>query len=246
MSLQKYKSTRETTNFARVARMILIPCTGVLCALLKKEVTPSALMHNVKTFIANYPKRRPCPINKDQEQLICGGNFSAFDITLLYTLLRNVSAIPQHLNNWGNDPEPGDRSVSANIERIRLIRNQYGHSSDASLTDTAFNKKYQDILTIIQELESYLGADTFYQDAVAHIKTCSMDPEQEAKYINQLHDVNIKLDYVLGNYNYTENIYSQLLHLEKTFLSTVQDNQFHTHCYTKCFVSFYVIYNFDL
>lgn len=42
-----------------------------------------------------------------------------------------------------------------------------------------------------------LGADTFYQDAVAYIKTCSMDPEQEAKYINELLDVNRKLDYVL-------------------------------------------------
>lgn len=210
MSLQNYKSTRGTTNFARVARMILGPCTGVLCALLTKEVTPSTLMHNVKTFITNYPKQWPCPINKEQKKLVCGGNYSEFDITLLYTLIRNVSAIPQHSNHWGNDPKPGDRCVSANIERIRSIRNQYGHSSDTSLTDTAFNKKCQDILTIIQELEGYLGADTFYQDAVAHIKTCSMDPEQEAKYINQLHDVNIKLDYVLGNYNYTENIYSQL------------------------------------
>lgn len=210
MSLQNYESTRETTNFARLARMILGPCTYVLCALLTKEVTPSALIHNVKTFIANYPKHRPCPINKEQEKLVCGGKYSAFDITLLYTLIRNVSAIPQHLNNWGNDPQPGDRSVSANVERIRLIRNQYGHSSDISLTDTAFNDKCQDILTIVQDLEGYLGADTFLQDAVAYIETCSMDPDEKAKYINQLNDVSIKLDYVLGNYNNTENVYCQM------------------------------------
>lgn len=210
MSLQKYESTRGTTNLARVKRMIVGPCTDVLCALLRKEVTPSALMHNVKTFIANFPKHSPCPINKKQEKLVCGGNYSEFDLTLLYTLIRNVSAIPQHSTNWGNDPKPGDRGVSANIERIRLIRNKYGHRSDTSLTDTAFNDECQNILTIIQELEGYLGADTIYQDAVAHIKTCSMDPEQEAKYINQLHDINIKLDYVLGNYNYIENVYSQL------------------------------------
>lgn len=210
MSLQNYKSTPGTTNLARVARMILGPCTGVLCALLTKEVTPSALINNVTTFITNYPKHKPCPINKEQEKLVYGGNYSEFDITLLYTLIRNVSAIPQHLNSWGNDPEPGDRSVSANIERIRLIRNQYGHSSDTSLTDKAFNKKYQDIFTIIQEIEGYLGADTIYQDGVTHIKTCSMDPEQENIYINQLHDVNIKLDYVIGKYNYIKNVYTLL------------------------------------
>lgn len=210
MSIQNYESTRGTTNLARVARMILGPCTDVLCALLTKEVTPSALMHNVNTFIANHPKHKPCPINKDQQKLVCCGNYSEFDITLLYTLLRNVSTFPPPSNDWGKDPDKNDRSVSANIERIRLERNQYGHKSDISLTDIAFNKKCQDIFTIVQELEGYLGADTIYQDAVAFIKTCSMDPEQEAKYINQLHAVAIKLDYVIGNYNFIENVYTQL------------------------------------
>lgn len=202
MFLPNYKLTRGTTNLACVACMILGPCTDVLCALLTKEVTPSALMHNVKAFIANYPKHRPCPINKEQEKLVYGGNYSKFDITLLYELLRNVSTIPPHLNNWGNEPNQNDRSVSANIERIRLLRNMYGYSSGTFLTDTTFNAKCQTIFTIIQELEGYLGADTIFQDAVAHIKTCSMDPEQEAKYINQIQGVNIKL----GNYNSIENV----------------------------------------
>lgn len=206
MFLQNYKSTPGTTNFARVARMILGPCAGVLCALLTNELTPSALIHNVKTFIANYPNRRFCPINKKQEQLVLRGNVSEFDITLLYTLLRNVTAISPHSKNWGNDPNPGDRSVSANIERMRLIRNRYNHNTDISLSDKEFNEKCQDIFTIIQELEGYLGAATIYQDAVAYIKACSMDPVQEAKFINQMHDVDIRLDYFQGN-DYSIKIY---------------------------------------
>lgn len=211
MSLQNYKSTPGTTNLARVARMIFGPCTDVLCDLLTKEVTPSTLLHNVKTFIANYPKNRQCPINKEQKKLVSGGNYSKFDITLLYTLLRNVSTIPPHSNTWGNDPNPGERSMSANIERIRIIRNWYNHTSVMSLSDIEFNERYQDIFTIIQELESYLGAGTIYQDAVAYIKTCSMDPEQEAKYISQLHDVNIKVDYLKGN-NYSMKIHKMKRH----------------------------------
>lgn len=171
MSDPNYESTSGTTKLARVARMILGPCTGVLCALLKKEVSPS----KIRTFIANYPKDRSCPINKEQETLVRGGNYSEFDITLLYTLLRNVSAISPHSNNWGKDPNPGDKSVSANIEKIRLIRNWYGHFSGTSLSDTAFDTKCQEIFTIIQELESYLGTDTFYQDALNYLKTCSME-----------------------------------------------------------------------
>lgn len=210
MSLRKYKSTRETTNLARVARMILGPCTDVLCELLRKDIPLPALMHKVNTFIANFPKHKPCPINKDQQKLVWGGNYSEFDITLLYTLLRNLSTFPPPSNGWGNDPDKNDRSVSANIERIRLERNKYGHKSDIYLTDTAFNEKHQNILSIVQDLGGYLGADTSFQDGVADIKTCSMDPEQEAKYISELLDLNSKLDYVLGNYNNTENVCCQM------------------------------------
>lgn len=41
MASSKYASTRETTNLARVARIILGPCTDVPCAILKKEISPS-------------------------------------------------------------------------------------------------------------------------------------------------------------------------------------------------------------
>lgn len=58
MSLSKYISTRETTNLARVAKIILGPCADVLRAVLAKEITPQALSHNVKTFITNHPKTR--------------------------------------------------------------------------------------------------------------------------------------------------------------------------------------------
>lgn len=50
MALSKYDSTRETTNLARVARIILGPCTDVLRAVLANEMLPAALSHNVKTF----------------------------------------------------------------------------------------------------------------------------------------------------------------------------------------------------
>lgn len=191
-------SKSGTTNLARVARMIREPCTGVLFAFLANEVTPSALIRIVKKFIANYPNRRSCPINNVQEQLVYGRDYSKFDISLLYLLLRNVYTIPPHSNNWGNTPNPGDRSVSANIERIRLIRNQCFHGSITTLSDNEFTTIYQSISTIIQELESYLGTDTRYKDEVERIKKCSMDPEQEAEFIKQMQAMEMKLDNVLG------------------------------------------------
>lgn len=193
MYLLKYASTPETTNLARVARMILGPCTDVLRAVLTKEISPSALSHSVKTFIANHPKHKQCPISKEQENLIHGKIYEDFDISLLYTILRNICRIPGHKNGWGNVPLPTDRSVSANIERIRLIRNEYSHSSALSVADVQFKRKWQDILKIVQELESYLSSSTVFQNAVIDISTCSMDPEQESKYIKQLFDLDKKI-----------------------------------------------------
>lgn len=194
MAQSKYVSTRETTNLARLARVILGPCTDVLRAVLANHFTPQALSHNVKTFLANYQRGKKPPITKNQQTLVNSGTFSNFDITLLYSLLRNICPITPHGNQWGNDPSPNDRSLSANIERIRLKRNEYGHISIHSIKNTDFKKTWQEISQVIQELDTYLGTtSTKYQDAVHEIETCSMDPEQTEKYIEQLLEMNKKL-----------------------------------------------------
>lgn len=200
MANSKYASTLETTNLARVARIIFGPCTDVLCAVLTKEICPSTLSHKVKIYLANLPKRKEPPITKEQERLIYSGNSSYFDITLLYFLLRNISKIPPHRKQWGNDPDPSDRSVSANIERVRLIRNKYGHCPDISLSNTDFNKKVTEILNIIGDIENYLGTATIYQDAVVKIRTYCMDPEQESRYIKELLNLNKKIQEISGTF----------------------------------------------
>lgn len=201
MYLSKYASTQQTTNLARVARMILGPCTDVLRDVLTNEMSPFALSHNVKTFIANHPKHRKCPINTEQEKLIHGKIYEDFDISLLYTILRNICQIPEHKNEWGHVPFSTDRSVSANVERIRLIRNEYGHISECSFSDIEFKIKWHDILRIVQELESCLSSSTEIQNNVIYISSCPMDHEQESKYIKQLLDLDKKIQQISGNLN---------------------------------------------
>ncbi|XP_065924185.1 uncharacterized protein [Magallana gigas] len=192
MSLSKYGSTVETTNLARLARIILGPCTDVLQDVLKKNMNPSVLPGKVKTFLAKFKKS---PFTKEQEKIVYTGKYSDFDITLLYILFRNICTFPQHSHKWGNAPNPGDRSESANIERIRLLRNKYqGHHSSISISSSDFNQEWQAIFDIVKELEMYLGTCTVYQEEVKKITQCCMDPEQEAKYIEQLLNLNKKLD----------------------------------------------------
>lgn len=201
MAQSKYASTRETTNLARVARIILGPCTDVLCAVLQKEIPPSDLSNRVKTYLAKILKRKQQPsITKEQETIILNGKYTDFDITLLYFLLRNISNIPPHAKQWGNEPKPCDRSVSANIERIRLIRNKYGHCTDFSISDTDFNNTIIEISCIVQDLEKYLGISTIYQDAVIMLRTCCMDPGEESNYIKELRNLNKQIQNISGSF----------------------------------------------
>lgn len=175
MSLSKYKSNKWTTHFARFARALLGPCSDVLREVLAKETSPFDLEKKVKSYISL--KKKPS-IRDDHEQLVYGKDYSVFDITLLYFLFRNMCSIKPHKKNWGNDPEPTDKSLSANIERIRILRNDwYGHATDFSLTDSDFAIKWNYISQIVKELEGYLGTGTKYQDTLIILKTCLMDPE---------------------------------------------------------------------
>lgn len=182
MALSKYDLTCETTNFAREAQIILGPCTGLLQDILKRNIPESTFVSNLKTFITNHTNL----FSKEQLKVAMKGNYSDFDISLLYCLLRNMCSIPQHTNNWGNYPSPVDRSLSANIERIRFLRNKYGHGTSFSLSDSEFQKEWDYIFQIIKELEGYLGTGTDYQETLSKLKHSSMDPKLEKNYIEKL------------------------------------------------------------
>lgn len=182
MALSKYQSTQETTNFARIVRIIFGPCTDVLRDVLRKEIAPSTLSHKLKTF--NVRHRKPL-LNSSQEQLVYGdrGDYSDFNITLLYHLLRSLCSIPPHANGWGRDPCPRDRSLSANIERIRFLRNESAHFSKFSLSNSEFEKKWTTIFTIVQEVERYIGSSTKYQETLRELKWCFVDLNDEESLI---------------------------------------------------------------
>lgn len=191
MALSKYRSMRETTNLARIARIILGPCTDILRCVLNNEIQPFDLSRKVSAIIANtrVKHRRPL-LNKDQERLVYGEDYSNFDILLLYLLLRNICSIQPHRNGWGNVPLPGDRSLSANIERIRIIRNEYCvYISNFSLSDIEFERKWTNIFQIVQDLEMYLGTSNIYQDVLMLLKTCYMDPDVEESLVSKLQDI---------------------------------------------------------
>lgn len=184
MSLSKYSTTRETTNLARIARIILGPCTDVLRAVLNNQISPTDLIQRVNSY--NAANKKPS-INKDQRDLVKSMDYTKFDITLLYFLLRNICTITAHEKQWGNIPELSDRSVSANIERIRLMRNEYyGHCPRIYITQSDFEDKWKYLFQSVKELENNIGTSKDYQRALIQLKHCTMDLEVGDNFIQEL------------------------------------------------------------
>lgn len=184
MSLSKYRSTPETTNLARIARIILGPCTDVLRAVLKNQISPTDLKTKVQSYIAS---KRPPLISAHEKQLVDGEDYSKFDITLLYFLFRNICTITPHSKQWGNSPLVSDRSVSANIERIRLTRNEYyGHYSSFSISKSDFEDKWKYLSKSVKDLEQYIGTSKDYQEALRELKYCCMDLDIEDNFSQRL------------------------------------------------------------
>ncbi|XP_056016411.1 uncharacterized protein LOC125675984 [Ostrea edulis] len=182
-----YESTPETTNANRACRVVLGPCTDSLRDLLRHYVPPHTFHHVIKQNKLNLPR-----LNRDQRDLILprtgnyAGNYGDMDISLLYILLRNISSIPPHSNGWGNDPDPSDKSVSANIEKIRLVRNLCVHSSDPSMSISDFNSIWSTIRSAMVDMDVFLMNGNKYEKEVDFLHSESMDPENDLHYEEEL------------------------------------------------------------
>ncbi|KAK3106827.1 hypothetical protein FSP39_000776 [Pinctada imbricata] len=187
MATSNYSSTEETTNASRVSRVLLDPCTDQLRDVLRHYLPP----HTFPQVI----QRHCLKLTKPQIDLILprsghySGIYSDFDISLLYTLLRNICNIPPHTKGWGKDPDPNDVSLSANIERIRITRNKaYGHVISSSLSNSDFNDIWSTVRSSVVEIDTFLNNNKTYEKAVDFLRNETMDPETVKQYSEKLRD----------------------------------------------------------
>ena len=184
MASTSYAATEEMTNINRVSRLLMGPCTDQLRDLLRFYIPPAS-------FPSVIQRSRLPRLTEPQRQLILpnsgvySGNYDDMDISLLYILLRNVCGIQAHSKGWGNTPDTADRSVSANIERLRLARNQCGHSL-GGMCYTEFNQVWSEIKAAVVDLDKALGNGNKYQEIVDPIQNDTMDPVRDQQNRDQL------------------------------------------------------------
>ena len=185
-----FPSTKETTNYARLCRLLVGVGSQVLRERFDKIHPPGGL----DTVLATLPthtklqslqkKKVLNPLQWDKLYPAIKSSVSSknFDITLLMVLLRNICGLTPPVTGWDNLPLPTDLSCEADIARIKYYRNTvYAHATRASVDDAAFDNHWMDIRDTLVRLGGLP-----YEAVIDDLRYESLDPDMEEHYTGLL------------------------------------------------------------
>ena len=179
-----FSSTKETTNYARLCRLVVDVGTQVFRDTFDAIHAPTNL-HKVlagnKATIQTLRTKRVINVNqwgKLFPAISTSVSSAHFDITLLMVLLRNLCGLTSPATGWDKLPAVTDVSREADIARVKYYRNTvYGHAECASVDDAAFNAYWGDIRDTLVRL-----GGVKYKTAIDKLETEVMDPDLEDHY----------------------------------------------------------------
>ena len=181
-----FPSTPQTVNYARLCRLLVDVGTQVFGEIFEKK-RPAGKLHKVLSKDRIYRKLQSLRYENiltvpQWAKLYPGGkslvSIEDFDISLLTVLLRNICDLRAPDTGWDKLPPAEDKSLEADIARIKFYRNGVAsHANKASVDDATFNQYWQDI----QDALVRLGGAR-YQSAIDDLKKKCMEPELEEHY----------------------------------------------------------------
>ena len=182
----------------RMCRAVVDLGGDMMRDILYHHVKPAVVMSYV--LASRYYRNHP--LNTHQISILgnasARGDYSECDITLVYSLLRNLTPTSTSVRptvGWGKPVSTGDTALGDDIERIRELRNTiYGHVATTSLSDSMYNHYMQELYDICRRMDTvhagYLTVPTprpqTYCQTLGDIQTCCMDPDMEARYSEEI------------------------------------------------------------
>ena len=174
-------STKETTNYARLCRLLVDIGTQALRDQFNGIHSPANLQ---AVLAANKPMLQSLRARKIINPTQWGKLFPAistawisissavFDTTLLMVLLRNICGLAAPASGWDALPPSTDVSLEADITHVKYLRNTvYTHAECASVDYATFNRHWSEIRDTLVRL-----GGAAYRNAVDNLETECMDP----------------------------------------------------------------------
>ncbi|XP_022805286.1 E3 ubiquitin-protein ligase DZIP3-like [Stylophora pistillata] len=183
-----FTSSKETTNYARLCRLLVDVGSQVLRSTFDK-IHPPATLHKVlgKTSVHHATlhslyKGKKKVLNPTQWSKLYPAHSpvssATFDITLLTVLLRNICGLSPPATGWDRLPPAANTSIADDIARVKYYRNTvYGHASQAAVDDISFSSYWQEIRQALVRLgKAHLRTD------IDNLEHDCMDPDIEEHY----------------------------------------------------------------
>ena len=180
-------STKETTNYARLCRLLVDVGSQALRdtfdrihppAGLHSVLAPGTPAHGTLQLLRTKRIVNPTQWGKLYPTIPTSVSSASFDITLLMVLLRNICHLTPPVSGWDKLPSATNTSTEANIARVKYYRNTvYGHATQASVDDKSFNSHWQDISNALVGL-----GRANYGAAINKLKYECMDRDTEEHY----------------------------------------------------------------
>ena len=183
-----FASSKETTNYARLCRLLVDVGSQVLRSTFDK-IHPPATLHTVLgSTSAHFPKLQS--LYKGKKKVLNPSQWgelypahspvssATFDITLLTVLLRSICGLSPPVTGWDHLPPATNKSIADDIARVKYYRNTvYSHASQAAVDDISFSAYWQEIREALVRL-----GGAHFRAGIDSLKHVCMDPDMEEHY----------------------------------------------------------------
>lgn len=169
--------SQKQLNFARVSivcrEIIKLPLIDILNLFIKPEELGKKIKSCPSLLAGKYK------LNPDQKRECCYNSsntpdYSKFEITLLYKLIKHLCPSLTPTNKWGNKPAENAVGIGDDIERISGLRSKcFAHTESGELSDDEFKELWSDAKRIIQRFQHFTtgrGCQTDYNQMIEDLE----------------------------------------------------------------------------
>ncbi|VDI57635.1 Hypothetical predicted protein [Mytilus galloprovincialis] len=150
--------TPEEENYVRMSLLLTGICPRAARALFNSEFAPACLDSSLKreyNTLRDLQKRRI--INQQQWNLLFPRfpdvvDSKTFDVTLMITLLRNLTDLTPCNGGYDMLPSPNESTPTSDLARIKCYRNMLAHLDEGKLDNSIFIKAWNDITGAVGRL----------------------------------------------------------------------------------------------
>jgi len=157
---------KEESNFMRLLSAISKIIVPLLRLFLSEKIPSSYLKRVIKR------KRGLRRFLNKKHLRIDTNNFPEYDFSVLYIIFRNINSPPGQ--GWDQPPEQNNITFEDDLERIRKLKNEVGHSVTQRCSEGDFELHWDMLFSVIQRIERLVKGNNDYERMFEDLETKSL------------------------------------------------------------------------